>query len=131
MEKISIYQELGRYINIFAQHTKNSNSVSDIICENCVEKAEDIVKNHFPNGSGFDSGTSLVWDKCKYNKIVLRADFHHMDDNGYYCGWSEHEVIIVPSFSFGYDLRVTGKDKRGIKDYIEDTFHYVLQKEVD
>ena len=131
MEKISIYQELGRYINIFAQHTKNSNLFSDAIVENCVEKAEDLVKKHFPSGSGFDSGTIIEWDKCRYNKIVLRADFHHMDDNGHYCGWSEHEVIIVPSFSFGYDLRVTGKDKRGIKDYIEDTFHYVLQKEVD
>ena len=130
MKKISIYKELGRCINIFAQHTKNSNLFSDAIVENCVEKAEDLVKTHFPSGSGFDSGTIIVWDKCKHNKIVLRADFHHMDDNGYYCGWSEHEVIIVPSFTFGFYLHVTGKNKRGIKEYIEDTMHYVLNKEL-
>ena len=129
MEKILIYQELGSYINSYIWHTKNSNSDSTI-CENLVEKAEDLVKNHFPSGSGFDSGTSIVWDKCKHNKIVLKADFHHMDDNGYYCGWSEHEVIIVPSFTFGFDLHVTGKNKRNIKEYIEDTFYYVLEKEV-
>ena len=130
MKKISIYQELGSYVNVFARYAKNPNSVSDIIYENCVEKAEDLVKKHFPSGSGFDSGTIIVWDKCKHNKIALRADFHHMDDNGYYCGWSEHEVIIVPSFTFGFDLHVTGKNKRGIKEHIEDTMHYVLQKEV-
>ena len=129
MEKILIYKELGSYINTYIWHTKNSVSYP-LICENFVEKAEDLVKEHFPSGSGFDSGTSIVWDKCKHNKIVLRADFHHMDDNGYYCGWSEHEVIIVPSFSFGFDLRVTGRNKRNIKEYIEDTMHYVLSKEI-
>ena len=131
MENKSIYQELGSYVNTCARYEKNSNSVSDkIIYDNWVEKAEDLVKIHFPSGSGFDSGTSIVWDKCKYNKIVLRADFHHMDDNGYYCGWSEHEIIIVPSFSFGFDLRVTGKNKRNIKEYIEDTMYHVLNKEL-
>jgi hypothetical protein len=40
-----------------------------------------------------------------------------MDENGYYCGWTEHNIILTPNFG-SFDMRITGKDKNGIKDYL-------------
>lgn len=94
------------------------------------EKIEEIVKNHLPSGSGFDSGTKFEFDKSNPNKLVFKADFHHMDDNGFYCGWSEHEVIITPDFVGEFKMKITGRDRRQIKDYIGDTFHHALGAEL-
>lgn len=85
-----------------------------------------LIKEHAPHGSGFDAGTKLDFDKSTVDKLVFKADFHHMDDHGYYCGWTEHEVIVKASLAFGFSLKVTGRDKRQIKDFIADTFHTAL-----
>lgn len=83
---------------------------------------EFLVKNFFPSGSGFDSGTEFDFDKSKPERLIFKAPFHHMDDMGGYDGWTEHEVIITPSLELGYKMRVTGKNKNGIKEYITECF---------
>lgn len=95
------------------------------------EKIESICKNELPSGSGFDSGTVFNFDKSRKNRLVFQIDFHHMDDNGFYCGWSEHEAIVTPDLAFGFDLRITGRDRRFIKEYIADTLHYHLTREYE
>ena len=81
-----------------------------------------IVKNELPSGSGFDAGTKIDLERSKPNKLVFAVDFHHMDENGFYDGWTAHEVIITPSLAFGFEIRVTGRDRNDIKDYIAEVF---------
>lgn len=81
-----------------------------------------VVEKVFPHGSGFDAGTQFNWKKSTPNKLVFDTSFHHMNDCGYYDGWTVHQVIITPSLSHGYDMCITGKNKRDIKDYIGDMF---------
>jgi hypothetical protein len=81
-----------------------------------------------PSGSGFDSGTSIV--SCSDAKLVLKTSFHHMNENGYYDGWTDHYVTVTPSFSFGLDIRVSGRNRNDIKDFILDEFYYALLQEV-
>lgn len=81
------------------------------------------VKEYAPSGSGFDDGTRFDIDASEQDKLIFETAYHHMNDAGYYVGWSEHTVIVIPSFIFGADIRVTGKNKNGIKDYIYDTFY--------
>jgi hypothetical protein len=52
-----------------------------------------------------------------------------MNDGGYYDGWTEHDVIISADFLFGMDIKVKGKNKRDIKEYIVETFDHVLYEE--
>jgi len=52
-----------------------------------------------------------------------------MDENGYYDGWTEHQAIITPSLSWSFNLKITGKDKRGIKEYLRDLFEQVMSEE--
>ena len=57
---------------------------------------------------------------------MFRVDFHHMDDNGYYDGWTEHVVTVKPSLCFDIEISVSGRNRNGIKEYILDTFHHLL-----
>lgn len=82
-----------------------------------------------PSGSGFDNGTSLDEEKSTSEKFVFHTSYHHMNDNGMYVTWTEHTVTITPSFS-GFDLKVSGRDRNQIKEYIAETFHEWLSEEV-
>lgn len=93
------------------------------------DQADDLVKAEFPSGSGVDSGTKIVWEKTNKNKIVLQADFHHMNDGGYYDGWAEHQIVITPDWD-GFNLKVTGRNRNEVKEYLGDLFHHTLNREV-
>lgn len=81
-----------------------------------------------PSGSGFDNGTKLGDDSAP-NRLVFDTAFHHMDEHGSYDGWTEHRVIVSPSLAFGFCVRVTGRDRNEIKDYISIVFNEWLEGE--
>lgn len=85
----------------------------------------DLIKNHLPSGSGIDRGTRLDYSRSNGTKIVLDTAFHHMDSNGYYDGWTEHGVIVRPTFD-DIDISIKGHNKNDIKDYLHDVFRSAL-----
>jgi hypothetical protein len=80
-----------------------------------------------PSGSGFDSGTTVDVDASSDRCIVLHTSFHHMDEHGFYDGWTEHLIRIISTFS-GPDVRISGPDRNEIKDYITDTMLFALEQ---
>jgi hypothetical protein len=92
------------------------------------ERLTAIAKNALPRGSGFDSGTKIVAEKCTEEKLVLTTAFHHMDTNGFYDGWTEHTVTVTPSFIGGFNIKVSGRDRNNIKDYIAETLRHALDQ---
>lgn len=90
------------------------------------ERALAVIKDHFPSGGGFDNGTRLDLDKSTAERLVLATDFHHMNEHGFYDGWTSHEIIVTGSLESGFDMRVTGRDRREIKDYIGECFSSCL-----
>lgn len=92
---------------------------------------ETICKGHLPSGSGFDGGTTLDFDKSTSEKLVFRTAFHHMGEHGGYDGWTEHDVIVTPSFVSSVTIRVTGRNQNDIKDYIGEMFHDALLRECE
>ncbi len=125
---------------------KTKNAITQIASlfnayQTCVRTGHDWAKNHkeninqivhliFPSGSGFDSGTSFDFDSSKDDRLVFITDFHHMDEHGGYDGWTRHNVIVTPSLMFGFDLRITGKDRNDIKDYIHECFHVACDQPI-
>jgi hypothetical protein len=96
---------------------KHSNAIAEL-CE------------ALPSGSGFDNGTEINLDESTGDKLVFCTSFHHMDEGGCYDGWTEHRVILTPSFELSFHMRITGPDRNGIKDMIGDTFSCVLDEEL-
>ena len=74
--------------------------------------------------------TKLDFDRSKPNRLVFTASYHHMNDGGMYDGWTDHNIIVTPDLSFGFDLRITGRDRNQIKDYLGDTFTEALRQDV-
>lgn len=88
-----------------------------------------VSKELLPSGSGFDNGSSVVLNECKENRIVFSTMFHHMDEHGGYDGWTEHRVTVKPDFVCGLNITVSGKDRNGIKSYIQECFYQDLTEE--
>lgn len=125
-------------LEIIMKTYQRIHSLSQAI-ENCIESGNDVWKGKHeeslntimeraPSGSGFDSGTNLLM--VTEDQMTFETFFHHMDEMGGYDGWTSHVVYVKPSFE-GITLRITGKDKNDIKDYIGDVFHEWLNTEIN
>lgn len=85
-----------------------------------------LVREKMPSWAGFDNGTNLFMDsdpQC----LEFQTAFYHMDDAGYYDGWTKHEVKVRPMFS-GFSVHVSGKDKNDIKEHIAQVFYDALSE---
>jgi len=92
---------------------------------------EEIAAHFLPSGSGFDSGTKVDMDRSNGQTwIVLTTSFHHMNEGGMYDGWTHHEVKIVPNLLHGFDLKISGRDRNAIKEYMYETFAADLEREI-
>jgi len=95
--------------------------------ENTLAKIE---QNFLPHGSGIDSGCKIDLLKSNENKIVISFDFHHMNESGFYDGYTSHNLIVKPGFD-GLNLHITGKNRNYIKDYLYETFDFCLNEEIE
>ena len=114
-----IYQSLAAIVSAIRTCEKRGNM------EGAIEKhRERIAKimESAPSGSGIDSGTTFDEDRSQHDKLVFSCSFHHMDEHGGYDGWTEHEIIVRPSLAFGITLRITGRDRNDIKDYLHEVY---------
>ncbi len=108
-------------------------------CEQTQETHQEWIDKHsarleellgeFPSGSGFDKGTKLD-DASTSEKLVFDTAFHHMNENGSYDGWTDHQVIVTASLEMGLSVKVTGRDRNDIKSYISECFHQVLAADI-
>lgn len=126
--KTKLYQQIALSFDAYLRCIKVNNSIWE---DRHAETIDGLVKDHLPSGSGFDSGTEFDWDKSTPQKLVFHTSFHHMNQDGYYDGWTDHSVIVKPCLMFGFQLRVTGRDRNGIKEYIAEVFQDCLREEVE
>lgn len=89
-----------------------------------------IEANNLPSGSGFDAGTTINLERSGRERIVLDVSYHHMNGQGVYDKWSEHSIIVYPTFD-SFKLRITGRNINHIKDYLDDVFSNVLMELYD
>lgn len=87
-----------------------------------LERLQQLIRDTAPSGSGFDNGTELRLEASDPQKLVFATSFHHMDEHGSYCGWTDHEVIVKPCLWSGFSLRITGRNRNEIKEYIHECF---------
>lgn len=86
------------------------------------EDLRDAIMRGAPSGSGIDCGTTLAEQVCSATRIELYCEFHHMDQHGYYDGWTRHPITITPAFD-GISMKVGGRDRNGIKEYLAEVYY--------
>jgi hypothetical protein len=118
-----LYQQIAHCFQALLNCQESGNEQWEAIW---TERVLALASDNLPSGSGFDNGTEFSLDESRADKLIFVTSFHHMDDSGSYCGWTEHRVILTPSFIHGFDMKITGPDKRGIKDYIGQCFSEAL-----
>lgn len=122
--KLPLYRLIARAGVAADNCAKHGNTEWQQVWEDLLEQCEKLL----PSGSGFDAGTTI--EHASSNKIVLQTSFHHMDEHGYYDGWSEHTVTVIPNLMYGFDLCISGCNKNNVKEYIADVFYDALNQEV-
>lgn len=90
------------------------------------DRAVTLTREYMPSGSGFDNGTHIYLRECQNDKLVFMVSFHHMDENGYYDGWTEHKIVVTPSLVHGLNIRITGPNRNDIKEYLAEAFRDAL-----
>lgn len=83
-----------------------------------------------PHGSGIDGTWAIDFDASTSERIVLTVQYHNMNSDGYYAGWSDLKITIKSSLQFGYDMRIVGGDA-DLKDYLQDCIGLALTNETD
>ncbi len=119
-----LYSELASTVDAMRRCEKNPVQYGDWATKH-TNRISELVRDYLPSGSGFDNGTSIDLEASHAEKLVFQTSFHHMDSDGYYCGWTDHTVTVTPSFN-GMNIRVSGRDRNEIKDYIADAFQIAL-----
>lgn len=91
------------------------------------DRARGAVDDLCPSGSGIDNGSKLDLERSTDSKLVFTVEYHHMDENGYYCGWRTYTVVVTPAFE-GIVVSVTGRGDADTKDYLADVYRTALQE---
>jgi hypothetical protein len=88
------------------------------------------IVNDGPSGAGIDCGTKIDLSRSTSEKLVLSCEYHHMNDAGYYDGWTEHKIVITPSLQFGIAIKIGGRDRNDIKEYLYEVYDCWLNEEM-
>ena len=99
----------------------NPSEVGGQCISNLQAKCDELVSGKLPFGQGLDAGVEFDFFASNSRKIVFVTSFHHMDEHGYYDGWTDYKVVITPTFG-DFRIDIAGKDRNQIKDYLHDTF---------
>lgn len=123
-----LYQIIAHLLQAIEYCNKNNNHEwAEQHRANIVE----LVEAHMPSGSGFDAGFSLMFSESTPEKLMFKMEFHHMDENGYYTGWTHHVVTVKPSLVHEFTITISGRNTNNIKAYISELLYAVLKKEYD
>ena len=137
-----VYQTIAALVDARARCLTSTTRVMDGDTDVTLSHWQDMANRHevtvnllcrdrLPNGSGWDSGTTIDWHASTAEKLVFYGEYHHMDDGGFYDGWTEHTVTVRPSLAFGIELKISGRNRNAIKDYLADLFHTALTQDAE
>jgi len=95
--------------------------------KNTPKKAKELslLQELLPIGNGIETGCVILLKSTK-KRIVIET---HPNDSYETSRWTAHQVIITPSFEREINIRITGKNKDNVKDYLHDIFREALMKE--
>lgn len=123
MRAKTVIQEIAGTVGAWKRCKAQGNSFAD----KHDDRLDTLEREFLPHGSGIDRGVQIDREKSTEARVLLRLGFNHMDEHGFYDGWTEHIVAVVPTFD-GYRLSIGGRNRNDIKDYLHQTLDYALSR---
>jgi len=124
---MKVYERLANLIQAYKTNVERNDT---IWIERHGDMIQYMIDNYLPHGSGIDGTNSIDLERSHGEKIVIYTSYHHMDDMGGYSDWTEHVITITPSLVFEINIKVSGRDRNMIKDYLGETFSLALTEEL-
>lgn len=121
-----IYHKISNGMRNYLHWINRENSD---MADDYLDKIKEIVSANFPAGSGFNFGTYFDEKASNTNKLVFYTKYHHMNEMGFYDGVTDHKIIITPDFVYHINIKITGRDRNGIKGYIGEIFYDCLMQD--
>ena len=90
-------------------------------------KIDWICEQFLPSGSGIDCGTELDEERSNEKRLVFTCEYHHMNEDGMYDGWTSHTITVRPAFD-GLDITIGGRDRNQIKEYLHETYQSAMEE---
>ena len=87
-----------------------------------------LLQKLLPNGKGIREreGLAVILLESTKKRIVIDTTYWHTNNSD---ERTSHQVIITPSFEGEINIRITGKNKDNVKEYLHDIFREALMKE--
>jgi hypothetical protein len=127
MERDKLYRLLAQTVDAYHTCVKRDNIEWRDRHE---ETIGTLTEEFMPSGSGIDNGTTFDFDKSNGEKLVFSFDYHHMNENGMYDGWTNHVLTVRPSLVFGFTLSFSGRDRNDIKEYLYQEYEHALSQTI-
>ena len=127
--KLPVYQVIARSFDQYKRCIETNNAEWR---DKSVARINDLCESYLPHGSGFDNnGTCFDFQRSLPDKLVFMAEYHHTDENGFYDGWTSHDIIVRSSLAFGIYIRITGSNRDEFKDYAHELFDSALNELIE
>lgn len=94
------------------------------------DRLDTLCKDMLPSGGGINAGVKFDLVRSTPDKLVFDTAYHHMNDGGYYDGWTDHTITVRASLAHGLTIAISGRDRNGIKDHLHEVFSQALQQVV-
>lgn len=116
--ELKLYQHIAKNLN----WQPNENFVDQR--EDNLDKLEGLL----PSGSGIDCGSRIDRESYSETEFSIDADYHYMDDNGFYAGWFTFRITVTANLAWNYNVEceITSNDTDEDWEYIEDLYNQYL-----
>jgi hypothetical protein len=129
---MKLYQQIAKALDAF-NRSVNAQHIDGSIWQNKWDALiEHIESNVLPSGSGIDCGCKIDRDVSTSQKLVITFSYHHMDEHGGYCGWSDYRAVLRADLALDYVVDIYGREvSYGLKDMLGEQFAFALSEEHD
>lgn len=129
MSSTPLYQRIARTIRAINNNCKRDGKELWYArhCDTLQSYQEEL-----PSGSGFDSGCKIRQTVAQ-NAFCVDVAFHHMDEHGWYDGWSKHSVTVTADLAFGFEIKIKTTEPNDhaddlFLDFLGESIHYALEQ---
>lgn len=127
---MKLYQVFSTHRIAFLNCLTKKNAQSQEWADQHKELILQLVKEKMPSGSGIDTGTTWVEDFSPDEKLQFSCDYHHMNQHGFYDGWTHHIITVTPSFR-DFNLDIQGEDRNDVHEYLAEVYRDALLQDFE